>query len=320
MSLQQADLRLSIAPGVRALVNSRGVHILFGTRSFSTENREFPWDILFTTCWRGPICRTALAAELRAASPDINRQYLDDVLDELIRCGILGPLDLSPTATCYHLSSRFGHFEEPLATQVVAPTPPPGDERTFICKDGLNSSVADALLRRRSMRDFEGGAITKSELKTILWAAYGRTSLRAGRTVPSAGGIYPLLMKTVSRIVDGLKGGAYDFAPEICDLSFIVNTESLFSASWFRTEQITYEKVAAIIFVVADLQRCCAKYGERGYRYALLEAGHVAQNIALAAACLNMRHVYIGAFDDDAVNSALCTTSEYAVYAVALGR
>ena len=40
------------------------------------------------------------------------------------------------------------------------------------------------------------------------------------------------------------------------------------------------------------------KYGQRGYRFALLEAGHLAQNVLLAAEALDLGAAPIGGFYD----------------------
>jgi SagB-type dehydrogenase family enzyme len=69
--------------------------------------------------------------------------------------------------------------------------------------------------------------------------------------------------------------------------------------------QAPAESAAAAIVIGASLQRTMAKYGERGYRYVLLEAGHAAQNICLAAAELRQGLLPIGAFADEDANSAL---------------
>jgi SagB-type dehydrogenase family enzyme len=55
------------------------------------------------------------------------------------------------------------------------------------------------------------------------------------------------------------------------------------------------------VFVVADLRALTAKYGQRGYRFAYLQAGHAAQNVLLVAEAMGFRARLIGGFYDDAL-------------------
>jgi len=63
------------------------------------------------------------------------------------------------------------------------------------------------------------------------------------------------------------------------------------------------------------------KYLERGYRFALLEAGHIAQNILLTATALGLSAVCVGGFWDDPFNDLLSfePTEEAVVYSILLG-
>jgi SagB-type dehydrogenase family enzyme len=53
-----------------------------------------------------------------------------------------------------------------------------------------------------------------------------------------------------------------------------------------------------IIFITALFERATTKYGERGYRFALLEAGHVGQNLALVASALDVAAMSVGGYFD----------------------
>ncbi|TVP94365.1 MAG: SagB/ThcOx family dehydrogenase, partial [Acholeplasmatales bacterium] len=58
-------------------------------------------------------------------------------------------------------------------------------------------------------------------------------------------------------------------------------------------------------FWVADVERMTYRYGERGFRYLCMDAGHVCQNLYLVAEALGLGTCAIGAYDDDAVNATL---------------
>jgi SagB-type dehydrogenase family enzyme len=60
-----------------------------------------------------------------------------------------------------------------------------------------------------------------------------------------------------------------------------------------------------VLVLAATFQRLRWRYRERAYRYALLEAGHIGQNVYLAAEAAGLGACAVGAFFDDAVNGLL---------------
>ena len=92
--------------------------------------------------------------------------------------------------------------------------------------------------------------------------------------VPSAGALYPLELYVVALAVDGLEPGVYHYNP------FRHRLESLgaFEPERLRAALVDREladRAAALLVVTAVFWRSRFKYGARGYRFALLEAGHV---------------------------------------------
>jgi SagB-type dehydrogenase family enzyme len=82
-----------------------------------------------------------------------------------------------------------------------------------------------------------------------------------------------------------------------------------------------WENAAAAIVLTGVFERTQAKYGERGYRFVLLEAGHAAQNLLLVAASLGVPALSIGGFCEDALGEAmgLEREKESPVYVVMIG-
>ena len=79
---------------------------------------------------------------------------------------------------------------------------------------------------------------------------------------------------------------------------------------------------SAVTFILsAVFDRTRSKYGERGYRYVYMEAGHISQNIYLQAVSLGLGSVSVGAFIDDAVNELIDVDgeNEAAIYLHAVG-
>jgi SagB-type dehydrogenase family enzyme len=77
----------------------------------------------------------------------------------------------------------------------------------------------------------------------------------------------------------------------------------------------------AVVFIASVFDRCLRKYGPRGYRYILLEAGHLAQNLCLSAAQQELGALCVGGFRDARLNRLLelNETREAVLYAVGIG-
>lgn len=143
------------------------------------------------------------------------------------------------------------------------------------------------------------------------------------RPVPSGGGLYPLELYVLAQRVRGLDGGVYHYVPLGHRLE-VVRSDALPShpSSEMFLGQPYLVNAAAIVVITAVVQRSLWKYEDRGYRYIVLEAGHVAQNLNLCAAALGIASLNLGGFFDEDI-MALCRLDphrELALYGVALGR
>ena len=79
-------------------------------------------------------------------------------------------------------------------------------------RQGGGMALAEAIVRRRSIREFSPQAISQALLSQILWAAHGTTDARGWyRTIPSAGATYPLEVIVVcgGKGVEGIDDGMY---------------------------------------------------------------------------------------------------------------
>ncbi len=166
-------------------------------------------------------------------------------------------------------------------------------------------AVEAAMSARRSIRDFADQAITLAELGQLLWAAQGVTDASGGRTAPSAGATYPLKLYVATAAVEGLTPGLYHYEPVQHDLRTITNGDKRRELASAALSQSWIAQAAAIIVIAADFQRTTVKYGQRGERYAHIEAGHAGENICLQAAALGLGSTVVGAFDDAAVKAVI---------------
>lgn len=74
-------------------------------------------------------------------------------------------------------------------------------------------SLEQALLRRRSIRDFTPLPLALAELSQLLWAAQGVTNPDGFRTAPSAGALYPLDVQVLAGNITSLAPGHYKYLP-----------------------------------------------------------------------------------------------------------
>jgi SagB-type dehydrogenase family enzyme len=190
-------------------------------------------------------------------------------------------------------------------------------------------TLAEALFSRRSQRSFGSSGLTLRELATVLHAAYGLTSAATSddpqplRTVPSGGALYPLEVYAVLARVEGAETGLYHLDPLRQVLEVLSLGPSPLAA---LKEAAVYPEIvegcAVTLLVTGMFWRSRFKYGLRGYRFTLLEAGHLVQNVVLMCAALELAAVPVGGFYDRPVDVLLGAdgVNESIVYAVCLGR
>lgn len=169
-------------------------------------------------------------------------------------------------------------------------------------------SLDQTLRQRKSVRDFQDKPLSKGQLAYLLWASTGIQRIEDGyefRTAPSAGALYPIETYLVVNDVKAIEPGIYHYSIRSHQL------EQLRQGDFRR--QITAAALgqemcarASVVFVwSAVFERCKWKYGQRAYRYIYLDAGHIAENLALAAVSLKRGSCEIGALYDEQVNAII---------------
>jgi SagB-type dehydrogenase family enzyme len=190
------------------------------------------------------------------------------------------------------------------------------------------SPLMKLVAERASCREFAAADIGLSDLAAILDAGYGITALckiaggfrKFNRAVPSAGGRYPIELYVISNHVAGVRRGLYHFNVRDRVLEPLHDPSSIADFVPDLMGQHYVGNASAMIFMAAVFPRTLDKYGPRGYRYILLEAGHVAQNICLRAIELGFATLCVGGFSDHKVNARLrLGQGEGAVYSIAVG-
>jgi SagB-type dehydrogenase family enzyme len=183
----------------------------------------------------------------------------------------------------------------------------------------LVGSLGDAIERRRSGQDEVLRPLGGSELAAILAAGYAADA-DGRRPVPSGGALYPLELYVVPAAVSGIATGIYHYQPFRHVLSCLADV-SWASAREAFVDPAVLDRSAALLVVTAMFSRSRVKYGLRGYRFALLEAGHLVQNAVLAAAQLGVPALPVGGFYDRQLDALVGADGldEASVYALALG-
>lgn len=178
---------------------------------------------------------------------------------------------------------------------------------------------------RRSVRDYSTDRVLPlSLLSCLLTATQGITHREGGftfRSVPSAGGLYPIETYLLVRAIDGLKEGFYHFRPHRFDLEFIRAGDFSWALSEAALGQTMIADAQVTFIWSAVVARSKWKYRQRAYRYIYIDAGHIAQNLYLAGTAAGLGVCAVGAFFDDQINNlvGLDGKDETALYLASVG-
>lgn len=199
----------------------------------------------------------------------------------------------------------------------------------------LTSSVSrktDSFLRilekRRSERNFDKTKkISLHEISKLLNISSGingkdKATKLLLRSWPSAGARYPLDCYILNKSIEGLTADYsyhYNIKRNWLEKLFDLKNPNFFvelsGQEWVRG-------ASCFIVITASFARNKVKYGDRGYRYCLLDSGHLAQNMLLLSTFLGLKSCPIGGFSDKLINDHLDLdgVSEAALYIIAIGK
>jgi SagB-type dehydrogenase family enzyme len=281
---------------------------------------------------REPMPFDTLERELLTVS---SAQRVAANLNELLNAQVLAPWDLTLELSRLH--------EETLAVR-EGPMPPPSFEitRTFREMGGprgvalpyaaeIDVSLRDALDRRRTCRAFRARSLTPAHLGAILSlaASAGGNSppvpkLSGGppaqRPYPSGGALYPVEILVYPANVHEIEEGFYYYQPLAHRLVPFAPVPDEGLPTLLAGHPI--ESAAFFVLFFLDFGRVAlSKYGKKSYRLALLEAGHLAQNVLLATAALRLAALPLCGFDDTRLSRAagLRYPEQPVVYVLAIG-
>ncbi len=206
-------------------------------------------------------------------------------------------------------------------TRPIISLPPP--EKVVVDHVDLRQAIE----ARRSVRRYLERPIAPAELSFLLWCTQGIKGVVDRpvtlRTVPSAGARHAFETYLLLNNVQGLTPGLYrylalehqllqvDLNPALADLA----VEACWRQQFVKTSAVTFIWSAVVC-------RMAWRYGERGYRYLHLDAGHVCQNLYLAAEAVGCGVCAIAAFNDEAMSDLLGLDGEeqFVIYLATVGK
>ncbi|MEV0730276.1 lantibiotic dehydratase C-terminal domain-containing protein [Polymorphospora sp. NPDC050346] len=207
-------------------------------------------------------------------------------------------------------------------------------------------SLADALLARRSHRRFAVAPLAADDLSRLLRYAAGDTTPDGGARPrlahPTAGGRPAASLSVWPRRVDGIVSALYAYrpaghtlhrlapgptdgrlrriAPQLAARPRLTAPPDV-GAGVGADVGIDVDAVPLWLFVTSDLGGLRARFGQRAYRYAAMEAGHLAQNLLLTTTAMGLSALPLGGFFDDDLNQLLLLDGVHATafYALPIG-
>ncbi|MES2318735.1 MAG: SagB family peptide dehydrogenase [Pseudomonadota bacterium] len=177
------------------------------------------------------------------------------------------------------------------------------------------AGLSAILARRRSVAQF-GKALGGAELATLLKYALAANAKVAPSIAPeevmhrkpyaSGGGLYPVEFYVVMLDVEGVKPCVAHYDGVADRLRVLREDITIDEVNAVMTTPFAAgEAPAAIIFMSGVFQRSTNKYGNKGYKFALIEAGAAGQTLQLVATALQLNSLFWGSFYDDEVERLL---------------
>jgi SagB-type dehydrogenase family enzyme len=175
----------------------------------------------------------------------------------------------------------------------------------------LQTPLSEAVANRPAVAELAPRPIPLEHAAALLRHAYGTAggdasvTARRRRTVHSEGSLFPLEIFIYSARVTGLAPGIYHFEPPADRLRFLRSGDQSQKLASCLLDGRVALNAALLIFIAAMPERSVVRYGDRGYRFALLEAGAVVQNLNLAAGALDLTCRNLGEFYDRRIDEVL---------------
>ena len=176
-------------------------------------------------------------------------------------------------------------------------------------------SFEEALTKRRNIRLFANKPLESEQISQLAWAGQGITEKQRGlRTAPSAGEIYPI------ELYFATEEGLFVYRPAEHSLEQTSDKDIRISLATAASMQESVATAGCDIIIAGSVRKLSTQFRNKAKTYMLLEAGHVAQNILLQAACLDLGSIPIGGFSTKEVSRACRLPAGYEpLYIICVG-
>jgi len=188
--------------------------------------------------------------------------------------------------------------------------------------------VLAAISQRQSHRKFTEAALTLEELSFLCWATQGmhevwRGGIAMRRTVPSAGARHPFETYLVINRVDDVTPGLYRYLSlehRLCQLCTDADLAEHLSAACHGQNFVGSSAVAFIWTAIP--YRTEWRYSIISPKLIALDAGHVCQNLYIAAEAIGAGTCAVGAYNQEALDGLLGVDGEeeFAIYVAPVGK
>ncbi len=190
------------------------------------------------------------------------------------------------------------------------------------------NDIFDLILDRKSNRVYLNEAITLEQLSYLLMMTQSIKEIKGNnyvglRPVPSAGGRHPFETYLIILNVDSLKKGIYRYLPLEHKLLFIKDEENLDEKIIEAANRQKFAGDAAVTFIWTCIPyRTEWRYGNRTYKIALLDAGHIGQALYLACETIGLGTCAIASYNQDMIDDLILVDGEdeFTVYMSPVGR
>lgn len=218
----------------------------------------------------------------------------------------------------------------PQPPMVKAPMAPP-ESRVPLPRDfsplRADLTLEELLTRRHSVRAYGEEPVTLLQLSYLLWACQGVKGIcgknyATWRTVPSGGARHPFETYLLIQRAENLAPGAYHYLPMEHVLEFLHPVEALPESVAASLHGQRWAAEAAVVFYWSmAAYRAEWRYGIYAHRTAMMDIGHVGQNLYLAAEALGLGTCAVAAFDHERCCTlfGLDGQEEFPVYAAPVG-
>ena len=210
------------------------------------------------------------------------------------------------------------------------PFPPDAELIALPAPDKLAMPVVglrEAIEKRRSLRRYQDAPLSLEELSYLLWLTQGvqRITGRPAtlRTVPSAGARHAFETVLLVNNVSGLEPGLYRFIATRHALMQMEAPADIREQLTHATHEQEHVRQSAVTFAWAAItERMAWRYSERSMRYLFLDAGHVCQNLYLAAESIGCGACAVGHFLDGELNALLGLNGvdQFVLYLATVGK